>query len=213
MVYQPSAPHVYVVRTEKSSPQPRYKASYRNQNAKPESSAGTAGLTTKPSLLRASLARCSSNRWTLQLSKHLPVMTNTFQVPSSAAPSSVHWNTQTAAFLPFHIYTWTCWPLPGVWTSAQPRTRLCKLLPRVLTHTPTRMLTVAFLRTHKLVNQPGHFPLPSSSHQPALQRALFMCQVTKFSCFQSNVEKVQLLWFYSEAFHNMKQLLRLPFFF
>lgn len=61
-------------------------------------------------------------------------------------------------------------------------------------------LTVAFYTHASLLTSQGISLSLLSSHGRALQRALFTCQVTKFSCFQSNVEKVQLLWFYSEAF-------------
>jgi len=75
------------------------------------------------------------------------------------------------------------------------------------------MLTVAFYTLTSLLTSQGISLSSLSSHGRTLQRALFTRQVTKFSRFQSNVEKVQLLRLYREVFHNMKQLLRLPFFF
>lgn len=70
----------------------------------------------------------------------------------------------------------------------------------VLTGLSASTLTVAFYTHASLLTSQGISLSLLSSHGRALQRALFTCQVTKFSCFQSNVEKVQLLWFYSEAF-------------
>lgn len=161
-------------------PQARYKASYRIQDAKLESSAGTAGLAANPSLLGASPARRSSNLWARQLSKHLPVMTNTFQVPSSAAPSSVHRNRQTAAFLPSHIYTWTCWPLLGVWASPQPRTRLCKLL-LCFNRYSTRVLAARALPSPLF--QPPTCSSKSSIYMPSYKVQLLPKQRGKSAAF------------------------------
>ena len=77
----------------------------------------------------------------------------------SPSPSPALRNTQTATFSLFHIYTQTCWPLLGVCTSPQPRTSLCKHL--CFNRYFNKHAHSGFLHTHKLVNQPGHFPLLS----------------------------------------------------
>lgn len=124
---------------------------------------------------------------------HLP-----WALPSPSPVCKIH---KLPLFYRFHIYTLTHWPLLGVCTSPQPRTDF-----HVLTDTSPSMFTVAFHTLRSLLTSQNL----SLSPFPAMD--MLFKELYLHAKLQSNVEKLQLLWFYSEVFHNMKQLLRLLFF-
>lgn len=125
---------------------------------------------------------------------HLP-----WALPSPSPVCKIH---KLPLFYQFHIYTSTYWLLLGVCTSPQPRTDF-----HVLTDTSPSMFTVAFHTLRSLLTSQNL----SLSPFPAMD--MLFKELYLHAKLQSNVEKLQLLWFYSEVFHNMKQLLRLLFFY
>lgn len=68
------------------------------------------------------------------------------------------------------------------------------------------MFVVAFHTLRSLLTS------QSLSHSPLPAMDMLFKELYLHAKLQSNVEKLQLLWFYSEVFHNMKQPLRLLFF-